>query len=154
MKNIIIISDTHGKLPKKFEFWEALENVDYIIHLGDGIREIQTLKEAFGDKFIYVYGNCDHMSNNHEQLLDIEGTKIFITHGHNYGVKSNLLNLHMRGIELGAKCCLYGHTHRASLEDYGDIKLINPGSLTHARTYCYMTVKDNKILSRFVDFIE
>lgn len=151
MKNIIIISDTHGRLPKDYDFWEILNNADLIIHLGDGYKDIQTLKEAFKDKFVFVYGNCDFVSSPKEQLLEIEEAKIFITHGHEYKVKSQLMDLQMRGLELGADCCLYGHTHRADISDFGNIKLINPGSLGAGRTYCYMTVIGKKILAKIVD---
>lgn len=151
MKNIIIISDTHGRLPKSYGFWEILQNADLIIHLGDGYNDIRTLQEAFKDKFVYVYGNCDGATSPSEQLLDVEDAKIFVTHGHNYKVKSNLLDLHMRGLELGADCCLYGHTHREKIDDFGNIKLINPGSLGLGRTYCYMTVIGKKILAKTVD---
>lgn len=150
MKNIIIISDTHGRLPKDINFWEALQNADYIIHLGDGLRDINTLKEAFGDKLVYVYGNCDFMSSDHERLIQIEDAKFFLTHGHDYKVKSGTLDLQMRGLELNADCCLYGHTHTPDIEDFGNIKLINPGSLGYTRTYCYMSVIGKKILARIV----
>lgn len=150
MKNIIIISDTHGRLPKDINFWENLENADYIIHLGDGLKDINTLKEAFKEKLIYVYGNCDFMSCNHEQLISIEDAKLFITHGQDYRVKSNTLDLQIRGLELGADCCLYGHTHNPDMSDFGNIKLINPGSLGYTRTYCYMSIIGKKILAKIV----
>ena len=150
MKNIIVISDTHNRLPKSETFWEALDNVDYIFHLGDGYRDIEKLKEAFPDKLLYVYGNNDPSTGDKEKVVDIEGVKFFLTHGHNYKVKSNDLTLQLRGIELGVDCCLYGHVHRPQFSEYGKLKLINSGSLTYSRTYCYMTVKDGKMLHRIV----
>ncbi|MDE7215225.1 MAG: metallophosphoesterase [Clostridia bacterium] len=150
MKNIIVISDTHNRLPSSERFWETLDMSDYIFHLGDGVRDIEKLKEAFPDKLVYVYGNNDFKSSELEKTVDIEGVKFFLTHGHNYKVKSSTAALHLRGLEVGADCCLYGHVHRPDSQDFGNIKLINPGSLTYSRTYCFMTVKDKKIMSRIV----
>ena len=48
MKNIIVISDTHGSIPDNEILWEAFDNADYIFHLGDGKNEIAKLKEATG----------------------------------------------------------------------------------------------------------
>lgn len=151
MKNIIAISDTHNRLPSSAEFWEILENADYIFHLGDGIRDIEKLKFAYPDKLVYVYGNCDHMSREEERTVEIEGVKFFLAHGHRYRAKSSDLDLQMKSIEEGAKCCVYGHTHTPQIEKYGDLTVINPGSLTYSGTYCYMSVKDGKVLAKIVN---
>lgn len=150
MKNIIVISDTHGRLPDSQTLWEAFDNADYIFHLGDGAREIETLKAAYPSKLKFVYGNADGRSDNQEALIELEGVKLFLTHGHNYKVKSSDLTLHMRGLELGAQCCLHGHVHTPSITDYTDLKIIDPGSLNYAKTYCYMTAVNGKILAKIV----
>lgn len=150
MKNIVIISDTHGRLPRNEEFWEALDNCDYIFHLGDGRGEIEKLLRIHPQKTYYVYGNCDFASDEWEKIVEVENMKFFLSHGHNYKVKSSDMLLQMRGAELGADCCLYGHTHRPAIDDYSNIKMINPGSLTFAKTYCFATVTHGKILARTV----
>lgn len=151
MKNIIVISDTHGTIPDNEILWEAFDNADYIFHLGDGRNEIAKLKEIYKDKVYFVYGNCDYSSSDLEQVVEIEGVKFFLTHGHNYKVKSNDIHLQLRGEELGVDCCLYGHAHIPSINKIGDIWLINPGSLKYARTYCYMSVVNGKILAKTVE---
>ena len=40
----------------------------------------------------------------------------------------------------GATYVLYGHTHHASLAQYGDVRFINPGALHRARTYTVATI--------------
>ncbi|MDE6210816.1 MAG: metallophosphoesterase, partial [Clostridia bacterium] len=151
MKNIIVISDTHGRLPDNEFLWEAFDNADFIFHLGDGAKEIEKLKSAYPGKVHFVYGNWDGITNQSEEIVEIEGVKFFLTHGHNYKVKSSDLNLQMRGLELGADCCLYGHVHRPQITEYGNLKLINPGSLTYAKTYCYMSVVGDKVLAKIVE---
>ena len=151
MKNIIVVSDTHGRLPDNEILWEAFDNADYIFHLGDGAKEIEKLKAAYPGKVHFVYGNWDGITSHCEEVVEVEGVKFFLTHGHNYKVKSSDLNLQMKGLELGADCCLYGHVHRPQITEYGKLKLINPGSLTHSKTYCYMTVVNGKVLAKIVE---
>ena len=151
MKNIIVISDTHNRLPDNEILWEAFDNADYIFHLGDGAKEIAKLKAAYPDKLKYVYGNADGMSTNQEEVVEVEGVKFFLAHGHNYRVKSSDIDLQMRGLELGVDCCLFRHVHRPSITQYGNLKLINPGSLTYAKTYCYMSVVNVKVFAKTVE---
>ncbi len=151
MKNIIVISDTHGRLPDNEILWEAFDNCNYIFHLGDGAREIDKLKATYPNKLRYVYGNADGRNDIQECVVEIEGVKFFLTHGHNYKVKSSDLDLHMKGLQIGADCCLHGHAHSPSINDYADLKIIDPGSLTYAKTYCYMSVVDKKILAKIVN---
>ena len=151
MKNIIVISDTHGSIPDNEILWEAFDNCDYIFHLGDGKNEIAKLKEIYKDKLYYVYGNCDAMTSPLEQVVEIEGAKFFLTHGHNYKVKSNDVLLQVRGEELNADCCLYGHAHIPAINKISDIQLINPGSLKYSKTYCYMSVVNGKVLAKIVE---
>lgn len=151
MKNIIVISDTHGRLPDNEILWEAFDNADYIFHLGDGANEIRKLKEIYGDKLIYVYGNSDGITSELEKTMNIENVKFFLTHGHNYNVKTHDVFLQLRGEELGVDCCLYGHTHIPQISEYGKFKLINPGSLTYSKTYCYMSVVNGKALAKIVE---
>ena len=151
MKNIIVISDTHGRLPDNEILWEAFDNADFIFHLGDGAKEIEKLKAAYPVKVRFVYGNWDGISNGSEEVVEVEGVKFFLTHGHNYKVKSSDLTLQMRGLELGVDCCLYGHVHRPQMTEYGNLKIINPGSLTYSKTYCYMSVVGDKVLAKIVE---
>lgn len=151
MKNIIVISDTHGRLPDNEILWEAFDNADFIFHLGDGAKEIEKLKAAYPGKVKFVYGNWDGITNGSEEVVEVEGVKFFLTHGHNYKVKSSDLNLQMRGLELGVDCCLYGHAHRPQMTEYGNLKIINPGSLTYSKTYCYMSVVNGKVLAKIVE---
>ncbi len=73
MKNIIVISDTHGRLPDNEILWEAFDNADFIFHLGDGAKEIEKLKAAYPGKVRFVYGNWDGITNQCEEVVEIEG---------------------------------------------------------------------------------
>ena len=43
--------------------------------------------------------------------MQVGKNKLFVTHGHAYGVKSGLGRLAERAKTLGADVVLYGHTH-------------------------------------------
>lgn len=151
MKTCVVISDSHGLLPIDEDFWNVLDESDYIIHLGDGIREIQTLKEKYKDKFIYVYGNCDSFSQEPFKIIDIEGVKVLITHGHKFSVKDDLFDLAFECEYQNVHYGLYGHTHRPQIDEINkNVVLINPGSITYTRTYCYLVIANNNLTYKIV----
>ncbi|MGN0771191.1 MAG: metallophosphoesterase family protein [Christensenellales bacterium] len=150
MKNIVIMSDTHNRLRPTADFFEILQECDYIFHLGDGSSDVEMLRRAFGDKVYAVKGNCDYSDLPLQLIIQVEQVRFLLTHGHSYRVKTDLTDLStecsISGIDVG----LYGHTHRAEISVNGNVTLINPGSLGYDRTYCYLTVIDKKVLSRIV----
>ena len=112
---ILITSDIH-------------KNLDFFlkINLGDRGIDISILQKY---NYICVDGNCDFELTNSEKLLVIDDKKIFITHGHNYNVKSSMLNLYYKAKSLGADYVFFGHTHIQTKVVYDDIIFINPGAI-------------------------
>ncbi len=145
---ILVLSDSHGKsLP--LEKVIQIENPDRVIHLGDGWNDFQNVIAHFpGLEYDQVPGNCDFtVGEPSEKLIEVEGVKIFLTHGHHYGVKEGLLRLTYKAEELGAQVALYGHTHHANYEFHGNVLLFNPGSIgnppyQNAPSYGILTIKD------------
>ena len=82
MKNICLISDTHGKL----ESWvfKYFENTDEIWHCGDlgSISVIDSINKNF--KLRAVYGNIDNAqirkSLKKDLIFKVEGIKVLMTH--------------------------------------------------------------------------
>lgn len=130
---IAIISDTHKNqrslnIAKK-HIKEA--NVDIIIHLGDCIEDVELLKEGFNGKVYVVEGNCDNLNKYpKEDIIKINGRKIYFTHGDLYGVKHGIDNLKRKGKEVGADIVLFGHTHEPFKEEKNGMLLMNPGSIS------------------------
>ena len=82
MTRIGIISDTHSYLDEKV--FDYFKDVDMIWHAGDiGTQEVTDKLKAFKPLYA-VHGNIDghelHGEFPENQILDIEGCKIFITH--------------------------------------------------------------------------
>ena len=107
----------------------ADESPDQIIHLGDHVRDADLLAAEITCPVARVAGNCDLMELcNNQLILDFEGVRLLLTHGHLYGVKSNLMRLTYAAMEVGAQAALFGHTHSPLLQEHGGITLFNPGA--------------------------
>ncbi|MCJ8341611.1 MAG: metallophosphoesterase [Cetobacterium sp.] len=128
---ILVISDSHGRSEYIIEAIEK-EKPDLIISGGDYSEDAEEISFAFSDlPFEIVKGNCDFYDMKHrdELTLDILGKKIFITHGHLYGVKSTYGKIESQGEKIGADIVIFGHTHKPYLEKKSHVTLFNPGAL-------------------------
>lgn len=125
---------------------KAMENeapVDWIIHAGDVHDDVEDLLIAYPKTQVaYVKGNNDFFLSDvpEDRYFTLGGVKIFLTHGHNYGVKYSLAALFKKGCELGADICIFGHTHVAACEKMGSVTLFNPGSVR--KSYGVMEINE------------
>lgn len=132
MKRVLVVSDTHGKID---EVERLLENVKFhiIIHLGDNLADAIRLKERVSpEEFYMVKGNNDFYGET-EKTVEICSHKIFICHGHTYGVSYNPERLVEEAIKKGAKIALYGHTHTMCDETIKGVRVFCPGSPSRPR---------------------
>ena len=84
-----------------------------------------------------------------QRIIEIKGKKIFMCHGHKYGVKYGYNSIYYRGKEVGADIVLFGHSHLPIIEEYDGLILMNPGSISHGmgrfdKTLGYIDLIDNK----------
>lgn len=131
---IAVVSDTH-RVTKYINFAkELVKSADILIHLGDNVDDVEILEQNFNGKVYAVAGNCD-FSNKYpkETTIEVNGRKIFFTHGDLYGVKNSINNIYYRGRELDADIVLFGHTHEQVIEKAHNIILLNPGSISLPR---------------------
>ena len=151
MKTAVVISDTHGNHKALQKLFPLFAENDYIIFLGDGETDFCRFPEEFQSKIIKVRGNCDVSATETERLVEIEGVKVFLTHGHLYGAKYSLEKLKLRALELGAGVCMYGHSHFAAIDECDGVTLINPGTASRysaAQTFCYCVFSGGKITAK------
>jgi len=147
MKKIVVLSDTHKNVKAILRLAEIMDESDMVIHLGDHFSDMDDFEALLKGKLYRVHGNCDFGAQK-EIVLEVEGVKIFATHGDLYGVKSGTERLYKRAKELGCDLALYGHTHIAKIEERDGITLINPGcatSLAPTKTFCYLVIAGKKI---------
>ena len=125
-----VVSDTHGFSRYAKEALLDMDDLDLIIHLGDYIRDALELEKELGVRVEYVRGNCDYNEVNveEEKIIEVEGKKIFITHGHLYDIKSSLNKIFYKGQELNCDIILFGHSHVPTKVIEQDILILNPGS--------------------------
>jgi len=120
-----LVSDTHNLV--RPEIYDALEGVELILHAGDVggpavIAELATVAPVRA-----VFGNTDVPGEPGlaESLdLKIDGVTIHVSHGHELGQPTPARLL----ARYDANILIYGHTHRALIEQHGDRLVINPGA--------------------------
>lgn len=131
---IAVVSDTHRGMKYIKLAKDIIKKADILIHLGDNIEDAEVLKQSFDGEVYVVAGNCDYsVKYPKEGIIEVNGRKIFFTHGDLYGVKSSINNIYYRGRELQADIVLFGHTHEQLIEKEDGITLMNPGSLSLPR---------------------
>ena len=150
MKKLIIFSDSHGNAEAVAGLLPLVAENDYVIHLGDGVGDIRKLRDYYPDKTYFCAGNCDFLSQYPTQgILEVEGVRILYCHGHQYGVKQDLLSLALAAKSRDCALALYGHTHEAKITQLEGVTLVNPGTLRYevgkGGSYAYIVVHKEKI---------
>ena len=120
-----LIADTHGLL--RPDVHRALAGVSMILHAGDvcGDEILDDLNLIAPTQA--VFGNCDEPWNGRllERLdLEIAGVTIHVSHGHEFG-RPGAATI---AAAYDADVCVYGHTHRQSIDRVGERLILNPGS--------------------------
>jgi len=143
---IVLVSDNHGDK-------EALEKVlsdnpcaDYYIHCGDS-----SLSNYEIEPFASVKGNNDYYGDYpYNRVLEIEGHKIYICHGHREIYNRTLESLIASAKKRECDIVFFGHIHVFFDQTIDGIRLINPGSLEYNRdkfdkTYAIVEITKNNI---------
>lgn len=116
---ILLISDSHNVLVN-----ENFKKYDLVIHCGDYGDSKSILDKNHVE---YVMGNCDEWGN-YENIITFNGRKIFIAHGHQYGVKMGYDRIKYRALELGCSVVVFGHTHIPIWQPEEGLLAMNPGA--------------------------
>ena len=125
---LTVFSDCHGNLDNAIQILSQCQSDRYLF-CGDGIRNAKLAADLLDKPLLAVLGNCDRGETGEaERLLELDGVRILLTHGHGYSVKASLLPLRRRALELGAQLVLYGHTHLPALANEDGVLFCNPGS--------------------------
>ena len=110
----LVLSDSHGRYEKINRILSRAHRCDGVFFLGDGLRDLSCCDI---NNLYAVKGNCDYFSlgvGDYEDSLTLTlgNKKIFMTHGHRYGVKHGLDSLIYAAAENDADIVLFGHTHQ------------------------------------------
>ena len=148
MYRIIVISDTHRHMDYALRVLDNLSEYDMIIHLGDYSADAASLERLYKNvTVVSVCGNNDFPSPSSpaEREIEIDGVKLFLTHGHKYGVKFGYERIYLRALELGAQVVLFGHTHVPICEKEDGVLMLNPGGYnSNSRSVGIIEIDDGK----------
>ncbi len=152
---VAIVGDTHAKIDKiKREL--ARLKPDYLLFTGDYFADAKRLGHHLGLGYTGVPGNCDPESSvPQDQVVELAGKRIFLVHGHQYGVKRSLNSLYYRALEQAADAVAFGHTHIPCCEKLDNIWLLNPGSPSLPRlgkkgSYTIMEIDKGLLMPRII----
>ena len=150
---LLVVSDTHGEA-RRLNFLFDVPSFTHVLFLGDGWRDAESLRYAFPTQFAAVRGNCDSDCDWNEDYTFTAGTvRVFMTHGHRYGVKYGLETLAAAAKATGASIALYGHTHRADVRYVDGVLCINPGHVCYPHntaTYCVIDIEGDNISPKII----
>lgn len=131
---ILIVSDTHGRYVNLEAVINKVKPIDLLIHLGDIEGESDYIEAIAPCETEIVSGNNDYFTSLlREKLIEVGNYKVFLTHGHYYGVNFSTERLKEKARELGADIVMYGHTHIPAIELTSDVWTVNPGSISLPR---------------------
>lgn len=161
---ILVASDIHGSKSAIIRIKELFEEEkpDKLIILGDlfyqssffrdnkdyAPREVANILNDMKDNLIVVRGNCDEYDDemmcdfkfNENDMIEIEGKKIFLTHGHKY----NMDNLPREEFDI----LMYGHLHTGFIQKKEGKIFVNPGSIARPKEgaeHSYIIIDGNTI---------
>ena len=131
---ILVVSDSHGFEGNLRKVIERVEPIDMLIHLGDFESGEDRIKKMVNCEVHMVPGNNDYAPHlDRDKVVNIAGHRIFLTHGHKYGVYYGLYGLYDKAKENNCDVVLYGHTHIPKINYMDDITFVNPGSISLPR---------------------
>ncbi|MCI9145715.1 MAG: YfcE family phosphodiesterase [Eubacterium sp.] len=144
---IVIMSDSHGAVGTLLDIIERhRDNTDLFIFLGDVDNDFDEVLMAYPDiKYKRVAGNNDRYSSHMtSDLINLNGKKIFFTHGHIFHVKHGNEEIIEYCRKIGADICLYGHTHKQFTNYDSGLYIMNPGT-AFTGAYGVIDLVDNGI---------
>lgn len=127
-----IMSDSHGDLAAVKRAADFAGEADLWLHAGDLCPDAEFLARYSGKRVISVAGNCDGLAaaSKADEFFEVEGKKIWLTHGHQARVKLGLGQLVDWAGHYEADLVVYGHTHIADISSCGKLQILNPGSVS------------------------
>lgn len=146
---IVVLSDSHGAFRAVEEVLEKNPAASRVLFLGDGEDEMEDMVLLYPKlSFTMVCGNCDFGSHlPAEEVVETGGHRIFMSHGHLYGVKSgDLSRLVSAAAARGCDIALYGHTHEPRIDHIDGITCINPGSVRYTPGYCELNLTGKSVI--------
>lgn len=152
MYRYLVFSDSHGSLSSMEKALDKYPDLD-VIFLGDGLSDIETLERLYPSvTFLRVAGNNDRLFPDAASEIVIPWGKhrLFCTHGHKYSGRAALAPLLSAAKGNHCDVLLYGHTHRAILQEAEGITVLNPGSVGFSGSYALLGENNGELTAEIV----
>ncbi|MGE0383761.1 MAG: metallophosphoesterase [Gammaproteobacteria bacterium] len=141
---VLLVSDTHGCVDSRIVALAA--DCEYAVHAGDvgSAAVLDALVARRG--CVAVRGNNDTPQRwppeqratlaalPVQAMLELPGGRLAIVHGDRHGPPVRR-HARLRGAFAGARCIVYGHSHRLCVDTDAEPWVVNPGAGGRARTY-------------------
>ncbi|MDD3338623.1 MAG: metallophosphoesterase [Lachnospiraceae bacterium] len=158
---VLIVSDTHGRAEQLGSILQQNQPLNYLVHCGDVEGDEDYIRALAGCPVYMVKGNNDFFCDlPREEEFYLGNCKVFLTHGHYYGVSMDLEGIMDEGRARGADIVMFGHTHRPVVEEGKNIVALNPGSLSYPRqmgrkpSYIVMEIDEKNILHFAIKYVD
>ena len=118
----LILSDTHGYVGKLQDALFEAGDCDVIVHLGDGVRDLSALRGYVHADVLAVRGNNDLFAGDvpDSRVVTVGDVRLFCTHGHLYGVRSDRTALARAAKKRGLRVrALRAYAHPRGRNDRG-----------------------------------
>lgn len=153
------LSDSHGRVDTTRRAVEMLKDrgAQMLLHLGD-VGSVQVLDLLAGIPAGFVFGNTDMDRKHLEMHAQAIGIRCYgamgrlisddrvvnFLHGDDFRQMQKLIDTE------DCDLLLHGHTHVRNVEDFGRVRIVNPGALHRAHPH---TVALIDTISRHVEFV-
>lgn len=147
---ILIVSDSHGRDTYLEQVIEREKPIDMLLHMGDLEGSEDYISAIAPCPVEMVSGNNDYFTQiDREKIIKIGTYKVFMTHGHRFGVNFGMEEITEEGRTRNVDIVMFGHTHKPYLNVLPDITVLNPGSISQPRqegrnpSYMIMEIAEN-----------
>lgn len=131
---ILIVSDNHGRTGNLERVIREQGNLDYVLHAGDTEGSEDYIEALLECPCVIVSGNNDYFSGlPHESVLKLGKYKVWVTHGHTYGIYRGTEQLEREMARREVDIAVIGHTHVPMIHQSGEKIIVNPGSISLPR---------------------
>lgn len=151
---LVVFSDAHGNKQAVERVINYNSDADYLISLGDSELPLSYLQSK---NIVMIKGNYPFDAGfKYEIKMNFHNKKVYLTHGHKYGVHKENKKLIQYGLNKGFDLIMFGHTHIVFQEEIEGMLVLNPGSCSRPRntfppTYLIVFINENEITYTFQD---
>lgn len=136
---IVALSDVHFDLERLERLLPVMNSADCVVFCGDGMSNFERISGRITVSTVCARGNNDFFSRvGDSSTFSIGNTRVFVTHGHRFGVRSGVELLAEAAAGEGCALAFFGHTHIFYDRTIYGVHIINPGAVCNG-SYAVVT---------------